>query len=108
MVGRAIVAVLGVVLLVGCGGDAPVAFGSTGKPLLERVKSNVASKNTKDNEKIRNLAQTNQEKGNMTTDEKNAMIQILDYMDQGNWEAAQKLVDGCITETSKTLGPGTK
>ena len=108
MVGRGVVAVLLAGLVVGCGGDVPVAFGSTGKPLLERVQANVASKNTKDNEKIRNLVQTNHEKGNMIADEKTAMLQILDHMDKGNWEAAQKLVDGCITETSKSLGPGGK
>lgn len=108
MVGRGVIAVLLAAFVVGCGGDVPVAFGSTGKPLLERVKSNVASKNTKDNEKIRNLVQSNQEKGNMTTDEKTVMIQILDHMDKGNWEAAGKLVEGCITETNKTLGPSGK
>jgi hypothetical protein len=108
MVGRGVIAVLLAALVVGCGGDVPVAFGSTGKPLLDRVKANVATKNTKDNEKIRGLVQTNHEKGNMISDEKTAMLQILDYMDKGDWEAAQKLVDGCVAETNKSLGPGGK
>ncbi|MBY0586256.1 hypothetical protein K2X85_03715 [bacterium] len=108
MVVRGLLAVMMAIVLVGCGGDVPVAFGSTGKPLLEKVKANVVSKNVKDNGRIRELIQTNQEKGNMTTDEKLAMAKILDYMDAGKWEEAQKLVDGCVSETSKTLGPGNK
>jgi hypothetical protein len=105
---RGVVVSLCTLLLVGCGGDAPVAFGSTGKPLLEKVKNNVTTKNIKDNARVRELIKTNQEKGNMSTDERLVMTKILDYMDAGKWEEAQKLVDACVTETSKTLGPGTK
>ena len=100
--GLGLVAMIG--LVTGCGGDTPVAFGSTGKPILEQLKKSIEQKDTKLVDRIITIVKGNREKGNMSTDEQNAVVKICEYMKAGNWEAAQKLLDGCMTETGKTVG----
>jgi hypothetical protein len=104
---RRLVCVLALsVALVGCGGDSPVAFGSAGKPLLERLRNYVEQKNAKDIDRVVELAKGNMEKGNMSLNERDAVIKICDYIKAGDWDSAKKLVDACLTETGKSLGPG--
>lgn len=108
MIWRGLCAVVLAVAVVGCGGDRAVAFGSAGKPILEQLKKSVEQKDTKIVDRVLVIVKGNREKGNMSTDEYEAVAKICGYMSAGDWESAQKLVEGCLSETGKTLGPGSK
>lgn len=88
-------------VLVGCGGDRPVAFGTTGKPLLERLKSEVDQKSTKQVDQIQSKAKEFHEKKALRSDEFAAIDRACEYAKKGEWESAQKLIDGCLAETNR-------
>lgn len=95
-----------VIFLSGCAGDTAVAFGSAGKPLLQAVKTDIGRKDASKVERVIELVNNNHKKGNMSTDERDAMIKICGYMSAGEWEEASKLAEACWTETGKELGGG--
>ncbi|MBX9655746.1 hypothetical protein K2Y11_19185 [bacterium] len=108
MIKRIALVLMSAVFIVGCAGEPPVAFGSTGKPLLESLRQAIAKKDAKIADRVLTLAQGNKEKGNMRSDEFDATRKICEYMKAGKWEEASKLAEGCATQTNKNISPTTE
>ena len=104
---RIAVAIVSAVFITGCGGEPPVAFGSTGKPLLDALRTAINAKDASKADRVMTIAQGHKDKGGMRSDEFAVTKKICEYMKAGKWEDAQKLAEGCAAETGKSLAPTT-